>query len=305
LESQHVSDDAIHKRLYDQRGKLEQELESLKGREAQLQELVIPGDVNAPGVANLSRTEEYLREADLGNSASSELISAINREINSLCFADANLAEAASGIDQAGRAVFSAKELAEKWMPEDYKQLQSRHTAMDKRLKKAREEIGAGADADALKEELESLKRDALLLTEKAGLIASDAESREDRQRRRIYVLKALRSVCASLGFHELEEPHYEKPGNPNTDVLHRYDTLNRGVVSFRLRLDGRIESDSQISLDVCSEEHERITSLMLEEFGVATEFRRVTDDDKPEVIDSKRKPMPRKQEPHRMEGGA
>lgn len=53
------------------------------------------------------------------------------------------------------------------------------------------------------------------------------AEAQEDKHRKRLYLLKALRQVCADLGFQEVADPRYEREGDRGSSILFSVDTLD------------------------------------------------------------------------------
>jgi hypothetical protein len=99
------------------------------------------------------------------------------------------------------------------------------------------------------------------------------AEVNESKHQSRLYVLKALRQVAANMGFRELGKPKFSTPGDRNSCIVLKVDTINRGEVTFYLSLEA-IEADSCISQTHCFEEFGRLSKQLAETFGVATEFK-------------------------------
>ena len=99
------------------------------------------------------------------------------------------------------------------------------------------------------------------------------AEEQEDKHQKRLYLLKALRQVCAEMGFEEVSGPRFEKEADRGSRIHFTVDTLNRGRISFALSLDG-ISSFSEITEDRCFEEFGQLSQYLEEEFGIQTEFR-------------------------------
>lgn len=125
-------------------------------------------------------------------------------------------------------------------------------------------------DIEKSKELFDALK---VLMNELDTLI-EDVNCKEEFHQKRLYVIKALREVCASLGFRELDSPHYAEENNFHSPIVQTFDTLNVGVIKFIITLDGKLESDSGISKDRCGLEFTDISKLLKDEFGVETEFR-------------------------------
>jgi len=115
------------------------------------------------------------------------------------------------------------------------------------------------------------LEQAAAELEKKAGW----AEEQEDRHQKRLYLLKALRQVCAEMGFREVAGPALEREGDRGSRLLLTVDTLDRGRISFSLALD-QISTFSEIADDRCFEEFGQLSQYLDEEFGIQTEFRLV-----------------------------
>jgi hypothetical protein len=109
------------------------------------------------------------------------------------------------------------------------------------------------------------------LHTELAERIAS-ADSREEQQQKRLYLLKALRQVCAEMGFEEVEAPHYAQDGDRGSTLLFTVDTIARGKITFKLTFDG-ISTFSELADDHCPTDFANITQYLEDEFGISTEF--------------------------------
>jgi hypothetical protein len=99
------------------------------------------------------------------------------------------------------------------------------------------------------------------------------AEKQEEKQQRRLYLLKALRQTCAEMGFSELGDPQYEKQGDRGSRIVMQVDTLNRGRITFFLTLDG-ITTESEIADGLCAEEFDQVSEYLDKNFGVQTEFK-------------------------------
>jgi hypothetical protein len=178
-------------------------------------------------------------------------------------------------------------------MPDKYTELakeyeKTEHTiSHNKEILNSRKNTGQAAkDFKRTEDEINNL---AGRLTE----LAKEAGKREEMHQRRLYILKGLREVCASLGFDEIGKPKYEKEGDFNSAVFHTVDTLNEGRVTFKLHLDNKIESDSGISLDACGDEFKKLSDLLKETYGVETAFKRVSGEEGPKKISKTEKPMP------------
>ena len=95
----------------------------------------------------------------------------------------------------------------------------------------------------------------------------------EQAHEKRIYLVSGLIEVCQEMGFSMIDKPRLEDPGNRRSLVLAKFDTGNRGEVSFALSLDS-IEVDSCMGGSHCFEEFQKLTEQLRENFGVETQFR-------------------------------
>lgn len=109
-----------------------------------------------------------------------------------------------------------------------------------------------------------------------------EATELEHKHQKRLYVLKALRQVCAEMGFEE-SEPEYERDGKRNR-IIYEVDTLDRGRIRFFLSLD-TIATQSGIAEDRCLDEFDKLSHHLQEEFGVKTKFRGEGDRQDPKLI--------------------
>jgi LPS O-antigen subunit length determinant protein (WzzB/FepE family) len=99
------------------------------------------------------------------------------------------------------------------------------------------------------------------------------AEAQEEKHQKRIYLLKALRQVCAEMGFEEFSAPEYEREGDRGSRITLMVDTLDKGRISFSLALDG-ISSTSEIAEGHCFEEFSELSKYLEEQYGIQTEFK-------------------------------
>ncbi|OPZ81117.1 MAG: hypothetical protein BWY76_03137 [bacterium ADurb.Bin429] len=105
-------------------------------------------------------------------------------------------------------------------------------------------------------------------LTEKTA----SADAREAQQQHRLYLLKALRQVCAEMGFEETAPPRYAREGDRGSDILLTVDTIARGQIAFTVALDG-IRTYSALTEHECPQDFQQISQFLEEEFGIETAF--------------------------------
>jgi hypothetical protein len=110
------------------------------------------------------------------------------------------------------------------------------------------------------------------------------AEANESKYQRRLYVLKALRQVCAEMGFKEVASPQAERPGDRKSRIILKVDTFNRGEVTFYLSLEF-IEADSCISQTHCFEEFGQLSDHLAGTFGVMTKFQMEDGESAPKLV--------------------
>jgi hypothetical protein len=113
-------------------------------------------------------------------------------------------------------------------------------------------------------------------LSDKIASSLSIATEKDKLHQKRLYVIKSLREVCASLGFQEIDEPHYSEKDNPYSPAVQSFDTLIYGTITFNVSLEGKLESSSCISVDNCDEEFSRFSELLKEQFGIETSLKRI-----------------------------
>ena len=125
------------------------------------------------------------------------------------------------------------------------------------------------------------------LLEETAGEIDKKskwAKEQEDKHQKRLYLLRALRQVCAEMKFQEESKPRYEREGDRSSSILLTVDTLDRGRLAFTLSLD-EISSFSEIVDNHCFEEFGQLSEYLEEKFGVQTAFRLADGSPPPKLI--------------------
>jgi hypothetical protein len=98
-----------------------------------------------------------------------------------------------------------------------------------------------------------------------------EARDLEEKQEKRVYVLKALRQVCTDMGFEEMS-PEYGEKGKKGP-IVYEVDTLDQGKIRFFLSLDS-IKTFSQLPDNTCPDEFDKVSKYLEEEFGVKTKFR-------------------------------
>jgi hypothetical protein len=99
------------------------------------------------------------------------------------------------------------------------------------------------------------------------------AKKQEEKHQKRLYLLKALRQVCAEMAFQEVSGPRYEHPGNRASNIIFIIDTLDRGRIKFTLSLE-QISSFSEIADERCFEQFDTLSQYLQDQYGIETKFR-------------------------------
>ncbi|MCS7305546.1 MAG: hypothetical protein NZ602_10625 [Thermoguttaceae bacterium] len=113
---------------------------------------------------------------------------------------------------------------------------------------------------------------------------AQTAHQRESQHQKRLYVLQALRQVCQSLGFQEIDGPRYEAAEDQSSRILLQVDTFDRGTIQFFLGLD-TLHTLSDMAEGHCFEQFDQLSKYLEEQFGVHTEFRYLDGSRPPKLI--------------------
>lgn len=128
---------------------------------------------------------------------------------------------------------------------------------------------------DLQEDRLGEVSRKANSLLQDLDAKLQESEANESKHKRRLYVLKALRQVCAEMGFDEVNPPQSEIPGDRKSRIILTVDTINRGQVTFYLSLES-IEADSCISQNHCFEEFAEVSKQLTDAFGILTKFKMI-----------------------------
>lgn len=183
--------------------------------------------------------------------------------------ADALGCQLAARLAEAERSEISHRELIGRWFGRDAA------AAIQGRVDEARGLLDTEQYA-TLEQALVVLDRD----LEGKG---KEADLQEEKHQKRLYLLKALRQVCAEMGFED-EPPRFETEGQLASRIVLKVDTVDRGRIDFYLTLDG-ISSLSELAEGRCFEEFSKLSQFLDEEFGVQTEFKMESGEPIPRLI--------------------
>ncbi len=187
-----------------------------------------------------------------------------------------------------------------KWFPSEYQKLMDKKTELKTKFARNLEKsiFHLSDEKHQIDEYLTELEK----LLHDIEKLSNDTEEKENLHNKRLYLIKALREVCASLGFKEIDKPDYELKNDPNSPVIQNFDTLNAGVIKFIFNLDGKLETDSNISIDNCGNEFSTISEILKEQFGVETDFK-IVEEPEPNRNKKSAKDLPKSSDKKQIKG--
>jgi len=302
IEGVTAGDSAVAEKLKSYQDRLKQEEVSLNTRQRDLDRIELPGAAKDADTDRLNESKGAISRINEKNGATAGLFEEVNSNIINLKTADKTMARIESALQNLAYELQSQGQLLERWLPEEHRDLLETKESVTAALEKQRGAIDASESPDGVTRELGLIEETAGSLSGDIKRLGEETVRREKLQQKRVYVLKGLRNTCAYLGFKEVGGPDYDNKEDRNSPVVQTFDTINRGLITFRLTLDGRIDSNSGMSDDVCTEEFSRLAEFLAQEYGIQTEFKHPGHDDLPERLTSTEKPVPRRREPKRME---
>ncbi len=134
------------------------------------------------------------------------------------------------------------------------------------RLDDAREHVRAGR-YDAAEDAVKQLDR---------GLrdVAQGAVDLEEGHQKRLYLLKALRQICADMGFREVTAPALADAEDRSSPISFTVDTVTQGHIDFDLGL-REARCFSEMEDERCFHDFAEISRFLEEGYGIKTAFRR------------------------------
>ena len=167
--------------------------------------------------------------------------------------------EHATALDELARRLEADQELLRRWCGDDEAD----------RLQSALANLYLALEEERL---LDLRGPQAALDATLAGRLQHSAVQ-EARQEKRLYMLEALKSVCAKMGM-SFPAPEYQRDGDLTSPIVLSVNTHDRGEVSFYLSLDRQqVTADACITGEHCFEEFDQLTERLRERFGVHTRF--------------------------------
>ncbi|ODS34702.1 MAG: Chromosome partition protein Smc [Candidatus Scalindua rubra] len=288
-----TEDSAISKRFAEYKELLKKETLNLEKRGRELQDTQLPDSILDINSDWLEATRRRILQIKGKSQSTGNAIDEVDLNIINLNVADKTLSNIEFNMQKFQNDVKNQEEFLKKWMHDEYSQFTQDYNTFQGKLIRCKETLRNGKDAEEVAKNFKETEGILSDLSKRLTGLAQEAYNREELHQRRLYILKGLREVCASLGFEEVSEPGYEKDGDYNSPVLQTFDTINEGPVTFRLHLHNLIESDSGINLEVCEDEFGKLSELLAHEYGVQTSFKRVGQEERPKRISKTEKPMP------------
>jgi hypothetical protein len=297
-----VGDPVVAQRLREYMERLKLEEPRLGARQVDLERIRLPEVSREVDEDILEKTRREISRLDGKNDGVGSLLDEVSSQVINLKTADKSLAKIDVALSRVQAELQMREELLSKWLPEKRGELGKTSEMLSTSRVQYRSALDKGENPDKVAENLKQMEEEIRRLSQGVNEAAKEADRREKLHRERLYVLKALRGTCAYLGFEEVSDPSYGE-GNPNNPVAQTFDTVNKGTITFKLYLDGHVESDSGISVDSCGKEFGRVSEILADEYGIQTEFKRIGDDSLPERITSTEKPVPRERKPKHIGG--
>jgi hypothetical protein len=171
------------------------------------------------------------------------------------------------------RSTFTDNEkVFEKWTLIVYTEQSTRLDRISNDLVRIRKALVPSKRLDP--KDVKSLLADLRRLSGDVESTLADATEKNELHKKRVYVVQGLRVVCKSLGFQEIDTPHYAEKDDVYSPVVQSFDTLNVGKITFRVALKGMLESSSGITVGKCDDEFIHLAELLKEKFGIETAFK-------------------------------
>jgi len=272
---------------------LKEKTVTLKKLQEQLENIQLPDAVRDVSPDSLESTHGKIQQVKDKILGTEKKLDEINLNVINLNIADKSLSGIEFNTQRLQNDLQINEMLLKEWMPVEYNGLIQNYRAFQEKLTQYKKALYSKKDTAETTRNLKEAEGILNDLHQRLLKLVEEASQREEQHQKRLYILKGLREVCASLGFEEVSETGYERENDYNSPVIQKFDTLNEGLITFRLHLNNFIESDSGISLEVCEKEFGKLSDLLTQEYGVETAFKRVGQEEEPKRISRTEKPVP------------
>lgn len=288
-----TSDINVAKRFADYKTNLQVEAAKIKARQKEITSIKLPRNIETLSLDSLDKIRKKVVNCDGENHKAGVLIDQIDMDVINMSNADKNLASTEFNLQKMEEELTANERLLMKWAKEDLSKLRLESArlrvsfAQNKNLLKSRKDTGVIAKStDDLQDALE-------IMLGRIKQLVKEANGKEEMHRKRLFVLAGIRGACASLGFEEVNAPKYEDETNYESTVLQTFDTLNDGLITFKLKLDNTIEADSGIRVGACENQFKILADLLNEKYGIKASAWANFKTDLPERMSNTAKPMP------------
>lgn len=279
-------------RLTEYKELIKKESLTLEERKRQLEDIQLPESIRGVNIDWLTKIQEGILKIKGEAQEIKNVLDEIDLSIINLNFTDKTLSSIEFNRQRFQNELQGQEILLKKWMPGEYNGLTGDYETFQAKLTLNKETLRNRKDTIEIAKNFSQAEQMLNALNSRLTELSKEAIRKEELHHKRLYILKGLRDVCASLGFEEVSGPRYEKEGDFNSPVFQTFDTLDEGLVTFKLHLHDLIESDSGIRLEGCEDEFGKLSKLLGDSYGVHTTFERVGREEGPKRISKTEKPM-------------
>lgn len=240
--------------------------------------IAVPGRPSETSETGMAQVSAQLADVEARQEALGNALASVAGDYERAIGSDAAAVAIRQRVFELEKEMASAAELLQRWRPSEWEALgasvRTQVSAVEESLQAS---LANAAGAAALEPNKVAVERDFGRL----AALRSEAEAVESAHQQRLYVLKGLRDVCARLGFDETEAPYYE--AGPSSAIMLKVDTRVKGRIVFKLGIDSRIETDSEIDPKYCPSEFGRLSEALDEAYGVQAQFVHSSEDSTPD----------------------
>ncbi len=272
---------------------LSQQSKGLKVAETRVESIELPQYPGDVVFEDLAGDQQILNEVKAKIKNVKALVRNVNKEIIQLKEADENIGAVEFEMEQFQSDLNAGRDILTKWMPHECASLDQGFNRLKDEFNELRSKKAESIEATELAAELRNRIEEIRQLHARLKNNLNESEKREEMHDKRLYILKSLREVCASLGFEEIADPRYERNKDFNSPIVHEIDTLDEGKISFRIHLENKIDSRSALDTSICGTEFAQLSELLSKEFGINTHFKLEDGSDLPKLKTKTGKPLP------------
>lgn len=284
----------IASRLAEFTAVLNKEGSNIQEKQEELQDTQLPESIQGVSEDQINAYHQKILEIRNEGQRVDNLFDKMDMDIINLTTADKTLSNVEFTMQKFQHQAEANEALLKKWVQDEHNKLTQDYGVFQKNLGQYKNTMQSQKDAVNISRHFQEAEGRLDSFNKRLSGLKQEANRREDMHQKRLYILKGLREVCASLGFSEVSEPTYKEKGNHNSPVIQSFNTVNEGEVAFTIHLDNRIESNSGIRVEACGDEFGKLSKALEGQFGVETAFRRVGEENVPLKQENTEKPLPR-----------